>query len=42
MIIMKHAQVKKDIQNVVIHDILKVLDVQLASTNVEMATGMVI
>ena len=42
MIIIKHIQVKKDDQNVVIHNILRDLDVQLASTNIKIATGMVI
>ena len=42
MIIIKHKQVKKDVPNVVIHNIEKDLDVQLASMNVKLAIGMVI
>ena len=36
MIITKHMQAKKDVQNVVIHNILRDSDVQLASTNVKL------
>ena len=42
MIIIKHTQVKKDVPNVVIHNIEKDLDVQLASTNVKIAISIVI
>ena len=42
MIIIKYMQAKKDVQSVVIHNIQRDSDVQLASTNVEIATSMVI
>ena len=42
MIIVKHTQVKKDVQNVVSHNILRDLDDQLASTNVKNAISMVL
>ena len=42
MIIIKHTQVKKDVQSVMIHNILRDLDVQPANTNVKIATSKVI
>ena len=41
MMIIKHTQVKEDVQNVVIHNIQRHSDVQLVSTNAEIVTNMV-
>ena len=40
MIIIKHTQVKKDVLNVVIHNIEKDSDGQLVSINAEIVTNM--